>query len=829
MSFADCVRDALDEGSIDRERGERAQKMWRDMSDDYERRGHPRHMAEALAAEDVKMAFRKEAGETRHVYLAKIANMRKLQADVANAPQLDRMQTRSVERMDYEARALVRRFNGRLARFLVENHRNLIGSLTKPAQMQNIVRELRGEATGDVSARALSEVIRDALEDMRLMFNEAGGIIGKLDNWGLPHSHNRLAITRAGFDRWFADVAPQIDWTRIEDRLTGRPFQPEGGDPPSIDSQRRFLKDIYDNIAFGEGSREAVYGRPRGKALYRANAEHRVLHFKTADGWMDYNRQYGTGDPFKSLMTHVHQMARDIVAMRNFGPSPHLGVEYQTQLALAEARKRGDVALADRVVSNGTHAVRMMRVAQGNAAPETVFQAYMSTFLSSTRHVMTSAFLDRAIIASIADINSMRLAAESVGLNPGNVIATHARLVKDLAKRGVVTPEDALRMGWVADTLADPGAAMARFQTEVPPSEVAERLSSASMRIQGLSGWTDMGRIAFQMEMSGLFASQAGKTLDQVDMPLRGFLQKAGVTADEWAAFTDPRFLYRAENGATFAPPMYWREATDLDRATADRIFAKMQGLVEEQTEYAVPTQSLLARGYVDPAAYGMPPGSIPYEVMKSGLMFKSFVMTFTVNQLRRIQMNGGFMSTGGLKYAFNLAAGATVLGALALQIGEIVKGNDPQPMDNGMFWARAALKGGGFGVLGDIVSTGQSSWGGGFGSYIAGPIPQVMDDVWDLTFANAIALGMGEDPNFAEDLVRMGKRYTPMGQTPLVGPALDRMFWDQLQLFLDPESVKQMETNATRRENLFGNQEFWPSGSPVPTRAPDLGSLLGR
>jgi hypothetical protein len=67
------------------------------------------------------------------------------------------------------------------------------------------------------------------------------------------------------------------------------------------------------------------------------------------------------------------------------------------------------------------------------------------------------------------------------------------------------------------------------------------------------------------------------------------------------------------------------------------------------------------------------------------------------------------------------------------------------------------------------------------------------------------------------------------MGQTPLVGPALDRMFWDQLQLFLDPESVKQMETNATRRENLFGNQEFWPSGSPVPTRAPDLGSLLGR
>lgn len=829
MSFFDCVKDALDEGSIDSERGKRAQEMWKDRSDRYERQGHPRHMAEALAAEDVKASFKKEAGETRHVYLARVANMRKLQANVTRSKDLHRMQTRSVEQMDYEARALVRRFNGRLGRFLVENHRNLLGSLTKPAQMRNIVRELHGEATGDLSARALSEGIRDALEDMRLMFNEAGGVIGKLENWGLPHIHNRLAISRAGFDAWYAEVAPRIDWTRIEDFQTGRPFQPEGGDPPTPEVQQRFLKDVWDNLAFGEGTDDAVYGRPQGKALYRRAAEHRTLHFKTADDWMEYNKRFGTGDPFKSLMTHVHKMARDIVALRNFGPNPHLGVEYQKQLALKEARKRGDVNLAERVASNGEHAMRMLRVAHGNARPETTFQHYMSTFLSSARHVMTSAFLDRAIVASIADVNSMRLAAETVGLNPKNVVATHARLVRDLAKRGVVTPEDALRMGWISDTLADPGAAMARFQMEVPPSEIAERLSSASMRLQGLSGWTDMARIAFQMEMSGLFASQAGKALDQVDMPLRGFLLKAGVTPEEWAAFTDPRFIYKTETGATFASPMYWREATDLDSVRADEIFAKIQGLVEEQTEYAVPTQSLLARGYADPAAYGLPPGSVPYEVMKSGLMFKSFVMTFTVNQMRRIQMHGGIKSAGGIKYGLNLAAGATVMGALALQLGEIIKGNDPQPMDSGMFWARAAMKGGGFGIVGDIVATGEASWGGGFASYVAGPVPQMIDDVWDLTFSNAIALASGEDTNFAKDLSRFGRRYTPMGQTPLLGPALDRMFFDQLQLFLDPESVQAMETNATRRENLFGNAEFWPSGSPTPTRAPSLSGLLGQ
>ena len=55
--------------------------------------------------------------------------------------------------------------------------------------------------------------------------------------------------------------------------------------------------------------------------------------------------------------------------------------------------------------------------------PDTLFQDYVATFFSSARHVMTSAFLDRAVIASIADINTMRLAATSMGINPATLIA----------------------------------------------------------------------------------------------------------------------------------------------------------------------------------------------------------------------------------------------------------------------------------------------------------------------------------------------------------------------------------------------------------------------
>lgn len=820
MSFEDCVDRAMDDGQADRERGRRAQEQWRELSDRYERQGYARHLAEALAAEDVKAGFAKEAGEIRHVYLARIANMREVQQRVgaSNTPDM----SLRMERMDYEHRGLIRRFNGRLSAFLKEHGRDLAGRTRNPAQMRDIVAELSGESTGSAQAKLLADGIRDALEDMRIMFNDAGGTIGKMELYDLPHSHNRLAVTRAGKQKWTESIRGRIDWTRVIDPLTGKPLQRAGGPPLDVDVQDSFLSEVYDNIAFGKESREAVYGRPQGTAMYRRHSEARVLHFRSADDWIAYNRDFGSGDPFQALMSHVHRMARDIVLMRAYGPNPGLGVEYEAQLWRRKARNSGDEALLAKAKSDTTQGMQMFRVLSGGSVPQTALQDWTATFFSSARHLMTAAMLDRAIVASIADINSMRLAASAVGMNPSTLIQRHMDLIVNNMSR-----EDALRAGWIADTLADAGTALARFQQEWAPADFAERISSASMRVQGLAHWTDMARVAFQQEMAGLFAANAGRSLNEVDAPLRALLRKWNVTEQEWLAFTKPEHMFKAGNGATFASPIWWREATDLPRDQADEIFFKIQGLVEEQMEFAVPTQSLMARGAVDPAAFEMPPGSLPYELMKSGLMFKSFAMTFSVNQYRRIMAQPTISSRIG--YAANLAAGATIMGALAIQVGELAMGRDPQDMTQPMFWGRAAMKGGGFGILGDIVAAGQASWGGGFASYLAGPVPQAINDVFGLTVSNAFEMLMGEDTNFAQEVARFGKRYTPMGQTPLIGPALDRMFWDQLQLFLDPDSVTDMQHASQRRTNLYGNGEWWLPGDMLPSRAPDLGTAIGR
>lgn len=828
MSLFDCIQDAMDDSDVqaDKARGKEAQRLWKEAADRYERQGYSRHNAEALAGEDVKAHFRTKAGDDLHVALAKMASIRKIQKRVSSTDKISSVMTDSIDQMDMEARGLKRYFDGRMSAVLRENHQDILGRLKKPAQMANIVRALKGESVDDAVAKDLSDAIREVIEDARLMFNEAGGIIRKMDGYDLPHSHNPMAVRSMGKAGWVDYILNNnmLDWAKMENYATGRPFDTGAG--VADDVKRGFLDEVWENIVYGKAAREAVYGRAQGSALFRRKAEARQLHFKTSDGWMKYNSDFGAGDAFKSLTTHMHSMARDISAMRNFGPNPQLGLDYQAQEVAKLVRDKGMSSSKGKFGIG--HAKRMMQLYMGPTRPEGAAMEHSAAFFSTARHAMTSAFLDRAVIASISDLNSMRMTAKSAEMNPKNIMATYGATLRDMVKEGSMMTDDLMRHQWVMDTLADPGSAMARFQQEVPGAEWAERLSAASMKVQGLSQHTDAMKFAFQSEFWGKLAGQADRTLGKTDKEFRKILTDHGITDAEWDHFRAGQ-KYDAGNGATFLNPLYWFAASEKTSADLDT-FLKFQSLIEKWQEVAVPTNSLYGKAFFDPVAFGLPPGHPMYELMKSAGMFKSFVATFTVNQIRMIQMQ--LNNAARALYVADLSAGATVMGGLALMVGEIVKGNDPEdirPWENPEFWARAALKGGGFGIVGDIVAQGESSWGGGFGSYVAGPMPQALDDAWGISISNLAQMVRGEDTKFQEELVRLGRRYTPMAQTPVLGPAIDRLLFDSLHKIIDPDAPKALEKAARARHNRSGNESFWPIGSTSPDRLPNLGAIIGQ
>jgi hypothetical protein len=840
MSLFDCIQRAMDDPEIkaDKARGERAQAMWRELSDRYARDGHPRHAAEQLAGDDVKEAFRREAGERRHVYLAQASFQRKAQAHVMNTAVPD--MTRRMEKAHFARTALVRRFNGRLGEYLKRHaprKRDLVkGKPRDLAEQMEIADELAGVASGNPIAKLLADGIRDALEDLRLMFNEAGGLISKLENWDVPHMHDELALKRAGFDEWFKKIDGQLAWERIVDPLTGRPMMVDGRTGrPSDASRRSFLRSAYDNIVFGRDTENVVYGKPQGVATYRKHQDQRHLHFKSGRDWMEYNRDFGTGGLHQTLMGHVHRMARDITLMREFGPNPKLGAQYEADLWRAKAKKSQDEPLLAGITSDSAQAMRMMNVQSGGAAPTEGWMQWVATTGSTTRHVLSSAHLDRAIIASISDLNTMRVAANAMGMSGRNLIAKQIGLLPSLSR------EQLLRAGWVGDTQADGGTALARFQQEVAPREFAERLSNLAMRVQGLAAWTDRARAISYQEFSGAMDDFVGRPLADMPLALRNHFQKWGVTEKDWAEFSRPENRFVADNGATFLMPIYWRNTTDMRPDLADRLFFKIQGATEEWMNEAVVTASPLMQGWTDPSAINLPPGHPIYEIVKSGTMYKSFPLTFTINQIRRglavfNEAGGGWKGAGAASgYAINVVAGATVLGAVSLQIGDIGLGRDPQDMTTPEFWARATLKGGGFAVLGDLIASGQSVYGGDFKDWLIGPFVPAIQDAWGLTGGAAMtaiwqaANGEDIDLKYAKSLTDAMRRYTPMGQTPLIGPAYERLIIDRLLMLLDPEAMENVAKAAKKRDKDVGGGSYWMPGSPLPGRMPNFGNAIGQ
>lgn len=73
-----------------------------------------------------------------------------------------------------------------------------LGIFTDKELVHKIVRERLGESTGDALAKKISDKMGDVFETMRDRFNRNGGDIGKLDNWGLPQTHNLEKLLRLG-------------------------------------------------------------------------------------------------------------------------------------------------------------------------------------------------------------------------------------------------------------------------------------------------------------------------------------------------------------------------------------------------------------------------------------------------------------------------------------------------------------------------------------------------------------------------------------------------------------------------------------------------------
>lgn len=697
--------------------------------------------------------------------------------------------------------------------------RNYAGVRRNKPGFQAIVREAFGEASGDPAAKALIEGWRKTSSMLRQAFNRFGGHIGELEDWGLPQVHRREVVEKAGETAWIAEVMPRLDRSRMRTR--------EGSRPLNDVELRVALHDTFKQIETqGWVGKDATPAG--GRALANRHADHRFLHFKSADDWLAYQTRFGEGDPVNAMLAHVDRMSRDIGLMQVMGPNPAASLAWlkndltRRAALLPNGGKtafRNGAVGANKVLTN-LH----VNYTRSNSAP---VAPVIVDALHDLDNVLMSAQLGSAIIPAVpGDLNTQRMTRAITGLPEVKMIASY---IKQLASSG--NRMAAIRAGLTAQHYARTLHNQGRYTGELFGHPWSQWINDRVQAASGLTAWTAAGRAAFGLDFFGHVADQAGVAFGDLNKKFSRTLGEFGIDAADWDTIRETAPYNHG--GATFIRPGDIFERADLDPSRALALASKLADAAMTLTEHAVPSNALRVQAAVRGQDH---PGEFRVEAMRSLAMYHTFSGVVMLTHGRRMMQLGRTNPRRAGSYVAGLALGGMLAGAVAIQTREIANLRDPRDMTDWRFWQAALVQSGGFGLLTDFIYAtlqGQSRTGGGLAEALTGPRLAFVTDVATLALGYdplgpAKKTQGGTSKNAATRALDFAKRNAPFTNLWYTRGAVERLFWDHIQELTDPGWQHRVRQRERFYRQNFGNEFWWHPGDVAPERAPDPGSAIG-
>ncbi|CAH1069459.1 TPA: hypothetical protein L0W47_001080 [Acinetobacter baumannii] len=727
-----------------------------------------------------------------------------------------------IQSIDSKARGIASIYRGELVDFYT-NIKGGLGIFTDQELVQKIVRERFGENTGDALAKKISDKMGDVFETMRDRFNRNGGDIGKLDNWGLPQTHNLEKIAKAGKEAWV---------NKAESLIDTRQYVHENGDYYSQQEIRSLLEYTYDTLS-SDGANKIEVGRQATgggtSKVTNRHGESRVLHFKDAESWLEYQSEFG-GMQFVDLVeAHINGLSKDIAMVENLGSNPKTALKI---LMDAAAKKDWEKGIEENQTKSSRKRAQVMfdEFSGGNSPQSQVLAnlglAYRSMNVASMLGGTTIASLaDQATIAKNASVHNVSYRKAFGGLieqlNPAN------KADRELAHSlGLATEE---MLGSIA-RWSDDGLTSTYGKSE-KLARISSGVATQVMRVSFLNALTSASKVGFTkllMEKYGrLSRSKAWNDLDVQD---RELLSNTGLDERAWQVFqlAEP-VVDRKGNQLMSARSIY--EIPD-EKLTAfgdpkqvkDQVASQLQAHLLDEQGMAVIEAGLRERTWMTVGAKG----TITGEVFKGLMQFKSFSASFLMRQGSRTMAQEGLK--GKAAYAIPLMVSMTLLGGLVVQLREILNGNDPQtiydsndPKKATSFFMRSLVAGGGLPVLGDILVAGTDTSGRDANSFVSGPLGSDFTSLLGLTVGNLTQYNEGKDTNFGNEAFKFVKGKIPAQNLWYTKAAINRMFFDEVQDTIAPGYREKALRKAERQQD---RERFW--GDDIEDiRAPDFGRVV--
>lgn len=797
---------------------------WRNLSD-----AEKLVKAGEFVAQDIQDQLKRKHAIAARDILTQNKNLAQLDHPTLSASEVvDRMvaphgDMSGVQSIDSKARAIADIYRGDLVDFYT-NIKGGMGVFTDKEMVTNIVRERFNDNTGDPVAKKISDKMGEVFEGMRERFNRSGGDIGKLDDWGLPQTHDLAKIVKAGKEAWVK---------KAEQLINTEKYVNDDGSYYSQQQIRELLEHSYDTLS-SNGANKTEVGRQAtagvSSKVTSRHSESRVLHFKDADAWLEYQADFG-GMPFVDLVeAHINGLSKDIAMVENLGSSPRNAMRILMDAAEQKDWQKG--VDANDTSKSRKRAQTMFDEFTGQNTPQSEVLANLGL---AYRSMNVASMLGGTTLSSITDQAMIKKTASIHGIAYRK---TFGELLTQLNPKNKEDRELAHSLGLATEEMlgsiarwSDDGLTSVHGKSQ-KLARVSSGIASQVMRISGLNALTAASKVGFTkmlMEKYGrLSRSKAWADLDAMD---RELMEKTGLSERAWEVMrlADPvidfngnqlmsaRSIYEIpdEKLFTFGDP----------KRVRDEIASSFQAHLLDEQGMAVVEAGLRERTFM---SAGQKKGTVTGEIFKSMLQFKSFPAAFLMRHGSRAMSQPTKMSKAG--YGISIFAMTTLLGALVVQLKELANGNDPQtmwdsddPQKTVNFLTRSAVQGGGLSILGDILVAGTDTSGRSASDFMVGPFGSDAKAVLGLTVGNFTQYYEGKDTNATNEAFKLFKNKIPAQNLWYTKAATNRMIFDEMQDMIAPGYREKLLRKAEREQD---RTRFW--GDDLgDIQAPDLDRVV--
>ncbi|HHV4708717.1 TPA: hypothetical protein ACUJVR_001905 [Klebsiella pneumoniae] len=663
------------------------------------------------------------------------------------------------------------------------------------ASVRDLVYEMRGQDTGNVRAKKGAKAWAGVTELLRQRFNDAGGDIGYLENWGIPQHHSMEKVGRVPQDKWVSDVI---------DKLDRKYYIKDDGQLMSDAELTTFLGEAYNTIATGGLNKLSDTGmRISGARSNRGNAS-RQIHFKDADSYLEYQREYGDRSLWEVMVGHLEGISKDIALVETYGPNPdHVFRSILDEVTAEQATANPERTGSIKRLANSTE--NLYNFIAGKTQP--IANPHIARWSDNIRNWMVASRLGSALLASFSDLGTMYMSAKVANI-PMNRLFMNQLEAMNPANRMELAR--ARRAGLAMESLL---GSVNRWAMDNMGPSVSRWAATAVMRASGLTAWTDAHKRAYGVTMMGSLGEVVSRAPDLRSLDDSDFriLKSKGITEQDFSVWKLAQQEDWGNGNTTMLTPesiMRIPDAAVMHLGLPERVrFEAMRRLlaaVSEEVDMAVITPGAREQLFT---GGGLQRGTWKGELTRSVFLFKSFPISVVLRHWTRAM---GMPSAGGrAAYIAAFLASTTMLGALSQQLNDMASGRNPREMvgkDAGKFWLGALLKGGGLGLYGDFLLSDHTRYGGGALASMLGPVAGLVDDVVKLAQGIPLNAVEGKPEQTGGDLVKLGKGLIPGANLWYAKAALDHMIFNQLQEYFSPGYLRKVEQRSKKQFN----QTYW-------------------